>query len=234
MGKTQKQKQKQKIESPLSEDQCDENSGYTADFFNEEQLKELKSKESKQKILEHIKRVGMLGKQTYKDVKIQLKKKFGQDVINLHKNWLVATLNSRKADSKPATPASKKKTSNTKKNTKPTPVRADQNCDEIFNKRQNSLTQQMKEDQSNTIAMDFQSLQSDLKNTESELSQVQSDTTFPELNQIEDLIEKRFGELTSKAREEINQRLLEQVPDVLKTPLFLKLTDQIQDAVSKK
>ncbi|KEJ82702.1 hypothetical protein OXYTRIMIC_635 [Oxytricha trifallax] len=233
MGKKSKAKQKQKIQSPVSEDQCDENSGYTADFFNEEQLMELKQKESKQKILDHIKKQGILGKQTYKDVKILLKKKFGADTINIHKNWLVSTLNSRKSDSKAATPTNKRKKNSNKKNTKSSTCQGEQNIDGNSNQSQTSLTPSKNEDQSIITGMDYQSLQSDLKHTETEFSQIHSVTTFPELNQIDELIEKKLGELTQKARDDISNMILKQVPELLQTPQFQNLTDQIKESCDR-
>ncbi|KEJ82653.1 hypothetical protein OXYTRIMIC_505 [Oxytricha trifallax] len=69
--------------------------------------------------------------------------------------------------------------------------------------------------------------------TSSENFETESDSTFPELNQIERVISKQFTGLTNDAMAELKQQLFSQVPEILDSKLNEKLNQQNQNNIDQ-
>ncbi|KEJ82619.1 hypothetical protein OXYTRIMIC_166 [Oxytricha trifallax] len=107
-------------------------------------------------------------------------------------------------------------------------------------KDSNSVNSSDKVQCDKNIQSGLQSLDSQQVITSSEDFESESDSTFPELNQIERVISKQFTGLTNDAMAELKQQLFTQLPEILDSKLNEKLnqknlenSDQLQDLKNK-
>ncbi|KEJ82946.1 hypothetical protein OXYTRIMIC_223 [Oxytricha trifallax] len=220
MGKASIKKPNKKLQQVATFNQTQEDSGYTAEFFNDEQLTDLRCEKQRTCILELLKKQMIIVKKSYKQVKVQLQERFGLETIKMHKEWLINTLNARKSESKSNTPS----TAQLQNQKKGTPKSG-----------QIAITKP-----SNRPSMN------DQKSSISKQESIHSQKThrrggpgdlirhhLPELNQIDELISKRFEELTTNSMKDMYDRLLIKVPDILETDVLASLNDKVAEVCNK-